>query len=116
MADRQFTCPVPRTAQMPKTMIPATLRLERVALKWRELAERRRDHFFELYRSGRWTHYYDSDLLFLTAMRQAVYIADRWAAIAPRPEEIEQQQAASEQASQEALPALEFMQPKDLAA
>ena len=96
MADRQFTCPVPRTAQMPATMIPATLRLERAALKWRDLAERRRDHFFELYRSGRWKRYYANEEFLLQAMRDAVSVADRWAAIAPTPEELAEIEAASE--------------------
>ena len=87
MADRQFTCPIPRTAQMPRTMVEATLKLERAALKWRNLAERRRGKFVELYRTGRWRHYYD-DQEFLREMRAAFDIAQRWAKIAPRPEEL----------------------------
>jgi hypothetical protein len=88
MADRQFTCPIPRTAQMPAKMIPPTIRLERVALKWRALAERRRDHFIDLYQSGRWRHYY-SDQEFLEAMHDALALAERWALIAPRPSELD---------------------------
>jgi uncharacterized repeat protein (TIGR03809 family) len=58
-----------------------------VALKWRAIAEQRRDHFFDLYQSGRWKHYYEGQA-FLNAMRAAVELAERWALIAPRPEEL----------------------------
>lgn len=68
-------------------MKPATLTWERVALKWRELAERRRDHIYDLYQSGRWTHYY-TDNQFLDEMHTAIALAERWAAIAPRPDEV----------------------------
>lgn len=87
MGDRPFTCPVPRADAMPERMKPATITLQQVAQKWRVLAERRRDHFFSLYESGRWNRYY-SDQAFLDAMRQAIAAADRWAAIAPTPEEL----------------------------
>ncbi len=62
----------------PHAMAPA-------ALKWRDLAERRRAHFVELHQSGRWKHYYTEDR-FAFEMRQAVALAERWAKIAPRPE------------------------------
>ena len=39
----------------------AYYRFSQVAQKWRDLAERRRDHFAELYDSGRWRHYYSED-------------------------------------------------------
>ena len=87
MAHRQFECPVPRSSEVPRTMVKATARLEAVALKWRALAERRRDHHLELYKSGRWRHYY-TDQEFLAEMRNAIAIAQRWARIAPRPEEL----------------------------
>lgn len=67
-------------------MVQATVKLEAAALKWRALAERRRDHHIELYRSGRWRHYY-TDQQFLIEMRTAIALAQRWATIAPRPEE-----------------------------
>jgi len=78
-------------------MVKATVIMERIALKWRDLAERRRDHFIDLYRSGRWKHYYTSEEM-LTELRDATAIAQRWAKIAPRPEEREQvkQQLAAE--------------------
>jgi len=56
------------------------------ALKWRDLAERRRAHFVELYRSGRWKHYY-TDEEFVVQLREATMAAYRWAKIAPRPED-----------------------------
>lgn len=67
-------------------MVQATVKLEAAALKWRALAERRRDHHIELYRTGRWRHYY-TDQQFLIEMRTAIALAQRWARIAPRPEE-----------------------------
>ena len=63
-------------------MLQATVQWERIALKWRSLAEQRRDHHFELYQSGRWKHYYTDDE-FLTEMRKAVALAERWVEIAP---------------------------------
>ncbi len=58
--------------------------LAEVSLKWRDLAERRRAHFIDLYQSGRWRHYYD-DVDFLIEMRAAIAAAERWAKIAPKP-------------------------------
>jgi uncharacterized repeat protein (TIGR03809 family) len=72
-------------------MVKATVKLENVALKWRALAERRRDHHIDLYKSGRWRHYY-TDQEFLKEMRAAIALAQRWAKIAPRPEEPAQSQ------------------------
>jgi uncharacterized repeat protein (TIGR03809 family) len=69
-------------------MLPAARNWERIALKWRNIAERRRDHHLDLYKSGRWKHYY-TDEEFLIEMRQAVATADRWAVIAPQPGERE---------------------------
>jgi uncharacterized repeat protein (TIGR03809 family) len=84
-------------------MFQASLKWERIALKWRSLAEQRRDHHLDLYNSGRWRHYYTNEQ-FLIEMRQAVAIAERWAKIAPLrhereapaavEQEIEQAQAA----------------------
>ena len=111
MAERRFTCPVPRIEQLPETMKPATLRLERVALRWRDLAERRRDHFLDLYQTGRWRRYCTYEK-FMQDMRQAIVIADRWAAIAPEPEELVPEEALVDTA----LAPLEFDRPDDLAA
>ena len=67
-------------------MYKATLEWERTAMRWRSLAEKRRDHHFELYRSGRWAHYYTEET-FLTEMRKAVALAERWVEIAPTRQE-----------------------------
>ena len=66
-------------------MFSAAFKWERIALKWRALAEERRDHFLELYTSGRWTHYY-TDEEFLAEMSKAVALAERWSWIAPVPQ------------------------------
>jgi uncharacterized repeat protein (TIGR03809 family) len=88
MSDSRQPRAIPRTAQMPPTMVQATLNLQRIALKWRELAERRRAHFTELHKSGRWKHYY-TEREFLDELHAAVLLARRWTKIAPRPEELE---------------------------
>jgi uncharacterized repeat protein (TIGR03809 family) len=55
---------------------------DEVARKWRDLAERRREHFVELYESGRWKYYY-SEAEFIREMREVVKAAEDWARIAP---------------------------------
>jgi hypothetical protein len=79
-------------------MLLATLQWERIALKWRSLAERRRDHHIELDQSGRFKHYY-SEADFLTEMRKSAVLAERWIEIAPlrerpEPDDAEPQAAA----------------------
>ncbi len=65
----------------------ASLRsLDPVALKWRNLIERRRSHFVDLYLSGRWKRYY-SEEQFLASFRETMSIADRWTEIAPKPDD-----------------------------
>jgi uncharacterized repeat protein (TIGR03809 family) len=56
-----------------------------VARKWRDLADRRRDHFIELYRSGRWTRYYTEEQ-FLQRMREVIRASEIWARLAQAPE------------------------------
>ena len=111
MAHREFECPVPRISELPQTMVPATVRLEAVALKWRALAERRRDHHIDLYKSGRWRHYY-TDQEFLTEMRTAIALAQRWARIAPQPEEREAADNAARQQAKiaELVKVVEFLE------
>src|SRR5438309_11882724 len=65
-----------------------------VVHKWRDLAERRRAHFVDLYNSGRWRHYY-TEAQFLARMREVVETAETWAKIAPRPTEAERAAARS---------------------
>jgi uncharacterized repeat protein (TIGR03809 family) len=88
MAERDFTSPVPNAAEVPFRMIAAARKWERIAQRWRVLAEQRCAHFDDLYRSGRWKRYY-TEQEFLAALRDAVMIAERWAKIAPLPEECE---------------------------
>jgi uncharacterized repeat protein (TIGR03809 family) len=45
--------------------------------KWRALAVQRRDHFVELYESGRWKHYYTEHEL-LARMREAIRLVETW--------------------------------------
>jgi hypothetical protein len=97
VADQQYTTspftrlsdrtPTGSTGSVSPTFAKASARMARVALKWRDLAERRRGHLMDLYESGRWKHYY-SDTEFLDELRQAVAIAQRWARIALQSEEL----------------------------
>jgi hypothetical protein len=50
--------------------------------KWRELADRRRAHFVDLQKSGRWRRYYTEEQ-FRARMQEVVQAADAWAKIVP---------------------------------
>jgi uncharacterized repeat protein (TIGR03809 family) len=67
-------------------MLARLTALVEVSHKWRELAERRRAHFVELYHSGRWKHYYGEEQ-FLRSLREAIKMSERWSEIAPPPDE-----------------------------
>ena len=54
---------------------------EDVARRWHALAERRRAHFADLHRSGRWRKYY-REHSFLTQMRETTRMADAWHKVA----------------------------------
>ena len=73
--------------------------LDKVAHKWRRLAERRRAHFVELFHSGRWKHYFTEEQ-FLQSMREAIRVTERWALIAPPSAEV-----AKDRPAEDALPA-----------
>ena len=45
--------------------------------KWHSLAERRRRHFVELYRSERWRRYYTEEA-FLAQMREVIQSVESW--------------------------------------
>lgn len=61
---------------------PTELRAyEQLAKKWRDLAERRREHFVDLYQSGRWRHYYTEEQ-FIAQMREVVRAAETWGRLA----------------------------------
>ena len=55
-----------------------------IARKWHDLAERRLDYYTELYRSGRWQHYYTQDR-FAMRMLDVIEAAKRWRALAGIP-------------------------------
>jgi uncharacterized repeat protein (TIGR03809 family) len=56
---------------------------EGIARKWCDLAQRRLDYFIELYRSGRWQHYY-SEADFAARMRDVIEAAKIWNTLAQR--------------------------------
>jgi uncharacterized repeat protein (TIGR03809 family) len=49
--------------------------------RWRDLADRRRLHFIELYESGRWKLYY-TETEFILRMREVCQAAERWEKLA----------------------------------
>src|SRR5262245_36420007 len=53
------------------------------ARKWHALAERRRRHYVDLYRSERWRRYFKEET-FLLLMRDAIQNAENWARILER--------------------------------
>jgi hypothetical protein len=66
---------------MPKT--PGAPRLDEIADKWRDLADRRLAYFTELYRSGRWKHYYTRES-FALRMLDVIKAAKVWGELADR--------------------------------
>lgn len=56
-------------------------RLDQIAKKWHDLAERRLAHYTELYRSGRWQHYYTQER-FAMRMLDVINAAKKWRALA----------------------------------
>ena len=68
----------------------SVLSLDPIALKWRNLADRRRAHLVDLYLTGRWKRYY-SEEQFLICFRDTMDMAERWNEIAPRPADDQRQ-------------------------
>lgn len=54
---------------------------DQIARRWRDLADRRRSHFVELYESGRWKLYY-TEADFVLRMREVVQAAEQWEKLA----------------------------------
>ncbi|HET7848836.1 MAG TPA: TIGR03809 family protein [Pseudolabrys sp.] len=50
---------------------------DQIAQKWRDLAERRRTYFMELYRTGRWQRYY-TEAQFRSRVRDVLHATMRW--------------------------------------
>lgn len=59
-------------------------RFDDLTRRWHDLAERRLANFAELYRSGRWRLYYESEQKFAARMLDVVKTAKIWALIAGR--------------------------------
>jgi hypothetical protein len=59
-------------------------RRDETARKWRDLADRRLAYFTELYRSGRWKHYYTQER-FALRMLDVIRAAKLWEDLAGRP-------------------------------
>ena len=59
------------------------IRLDEISQKWRDLAERRLAYFTELYRSGRWKHYYTRES-FALRMLDVIKAAKVWGELADR--------------------------------
>lgn len=77
-------------------VLPSRPRLDQIALKWHDLAQRRLDYYTELYRSGRWRHYYTQER-FAVRMLDVINAARKWRDLAGLP-----QAGPAEQASQQA--------------
>ena len=58
--------------------------------KWHALAERRRRHFVDLYRSERWRRYYTEEN-FLALMREVIDSVDTWGKILERSQALREQ-------------------------
>ena len=65
-------------------MPPALPPFDSIARRFSDLAERRLNYFVELYRSGRWTHYY-TEQEFALRMLDVIKAARQWAELAPAP-------------------------------
>ena len=52
--------------------------------RWHALAERRLVAFTEMYRSGRWRHYYPTEQQFAMRMLEVIQAAKIWAELAGR--------------------------------
>ena len=64
--------------------LPSRPRLDAIALKWHDLAQRRLDHYTELYRSGRWQRYYTQER-FAIRMLDVINAARQWRELAGIP-------------------------------
>ena len=63
----------------------STATWEQNAQRWRDLSERRRSHFIELYESGRWKHYY-TEADFVIRLREVFQAAEQWQKLASAPQ------------------------------
>ena len=63
-------------------MPPALPPLDSISKKWFDLAQRRLDYYVELYRSGRFRHYYTEEAMALR-MLDVIKAVRQWAELAP---------------------------------
>jgi hypothetical protein len=66
-------------------MPPAEERLERVTRRWLELAERRLASYEELYRSGRWQHYFPTEAHFVRRMLDVIKVVNAFQRLVREP-------------------------------
>ena len=64
--------------------LPGGHSIEEIARKWHDLAQRRLEYYTELYRSGRWRHYYTEDR-FAIRMLDVIAAARKWDALTGAP-------------------------------
>ena len=60
---------------------PPVFLTRHVALRWSDLANRRRSYFIDLYETGRWKLYY-TEAEFVLQMREVFQAAERWEKLA----------------------------------
>ena len=64
---------------------PGSPQLQEIAQRWHDLAEQRLAYYTELYRSGRWQHYYTQEG-FAARMLDVIAAAKKWRKLAGQPE------------------------------
>jgi hypothetical protein len=62
--------------------VDSSSRFDLIARKWHALARQRLLHYSELYRSGRWTHYYATREQFAARMLDVIKATQAWARLA----------------------------------
>jgi uncharacterized repeat protein (TIGR03809 family) len=62
--------------------VPGSPPFDTIARKWCDLAQRRLDYYVELYRSGRWRHYYTEEAM-AARMLDVIKAVKLWADLAP---------------------------------
>jgi hypothetical protein len=62
--------------------LAGTVRFDIIACKWHALARRRLLYYSELYRSGRWTHYFATREEFAARLLDVIKATQAWARLA----------------------------------
>lgn len=63
---------------------PSEPAFDAIVRRWCDLAERRFAHYTDLYRSGRWRHYYATEEQFSAHMLDVIKAVKLWAKLAGR--------------------------------